>query len=234
MRPGQPVGYGKVVDSDELVLHAENFTLDHYAPHRRLGWSDQSGGVRSWSRDNTLVPKLLFNNAELPRDSDGNRQAPYLLKIKYNKEASIDNPFDAANKEYTTEAAIVIGRIEFNSDGKGYAEGADWERLLSDQRQIQLPYSHGARGLPIWRAHKLSEPWKDDDGLTFKVDVERNTIVYKKTGAPQITLWNVLQFTNNPTSPETVSALAFYGYGEVQRGGGGGDSELTNHKFTII
>ena len=53
----------------------------------------------------------------------------YNLKVRYNK--------GKATKEGTV---ISIGEIEFKSDGTAGAEGADWDRLLSNQRQTQLPY----------------------------------------------------------------------------------------------
>ena len=81
---------------------------------------------------------------------------------------------------------------------------------MSGQRQIQLPYSHGARGIPAWRGFKLSEPWEDGDVLKFTVDMNENKIVFQRADKPKKKLQNVLHFTNQ-NSPESVHVRAFVG-----------------------
>jgi hypothetical protein len=110
---------------------------------------------------------------------------------------------------WTAEAGIIIGGIEFNNTGNVNAEGADWDRVLAGQRQTQLPYSHGARGVSLWMNRKISEPWEDGDVLRFKVDVKENTVVFQKGDMPRKVLWNVLQFSNQPDNPDFVHLRAF-------------------------
>ena len=68
--------------------------------------------------------------------------------------------------------------MEFSSDGCVLAEGADWDILLTSQRQTQLPYSHNARGISTWLCRKRTEPWEDGDELKFRVDTNENMVVF--------------------------------------------------------
>jgi len=168
------------------------------------------------------LPKLLFDGNKLHRSSTESHI--YSLSIKYNvvkrwEGAQHPGPDDKA------EAAIIVGRICFSNNGSATAEGADWDRLLSGQRQTQLPYSHGARGVAAWRSHKLTEPWADGDILHLKVDLAENTVQFRKGTGTWKTLWNVLQFTNNPSNPESVALNVFCGYTS---------NSSTNCKLTIM
>ncbi|KAL3906783.1 MAG: hypothetical protein SGARI_003844 [Bacillariaceae sp.] len=147
----------------------------------------------------------------------------YALSIRYNK-----------NDEYdTSEAGIIIGEIEFNNKGFVMAEGADWDRLLNNQKQTQLPYSHGARGLPTWKERRISEPWVDGDELKFRLDTNENTIVFQKGNTPKKTFWNVLAFTNNRRYPEFLRAYAYAGNGKFV-GGKPENGKPEDVKFTIL
>ena len=121
----------------------------------------------------------------------------YNLKVRYNK--------GKATEEVT---GISIGEVEFQSDGTAGAVGADWDRLLSNQRQTQLPYAHGARGEPTWLRGKLSEPWEDGDELSFIIDTNENTITFQRNNLPKKALRNVLAFTNNRLYPEYLRVFA--------------------------
>ena len=52
----------------------------------------------------------------------------------------IDYQIQILGKLYQ-DAAIIIGEMEFHSKGYAIAEGADWDRLLNNQRQTQLPHT---------------------------------------------------------------------------------------------
>mmetsp|Transcript_8256 Transcript_8256/g.12700 ORF Transcript_8256/g.12700 Transcript_8256/m.12700 type:complete len:110 (-) Transcript_8256:31-360(-) len=69
---------------------------------------------------------------------------------------------------------------------------------------------HPMQGMPIWAERKISEPWKTDDVLTFKVDINENDIVFQKEGASEETFWNVLAFTNNRKSQiiESIQSIS--------------------------
>ena len=114
--------------------------------------------------------------------------------------------------------------MEFHSSGYAIAEGVDWDRLLNNQRQTQLPYSRGLRGVATWQSRKISEPWEGGEELKFKIDTNENTIVFQKGNTPAKTLWNVLAFTNNPKYPEYLRAFAYCGR---RKGTGEVDVKLT-------
>ena len=126
----------------------------------------------------------------------------YKLSIRY-EEAKSNSTADAQH------AGIVIGEIEFRSDGYAGAEGADWDRLLSNQRQTGLPYSHGARGKLKWLERKISEPWEDEDILNITIDTNTNTVTFQRNGLPWKVLRNVLAFTNNRVYPEYLRVFAY-------------------------
>ena len=177
-------------------------------------------GDPNWHYRNCLM-KLQFNGQALKHGSGS-----YQLTIEFN------NPQTDDQVAIDQEAAIIIGGIGFYNNGTVIAEGADWERLLSKQRQTQLPYSHGARGVPVWRAHKLSEPWEDGDVLKFKIDTNEDTVVFQRAKLPEKVLWNVLQFTNNRTSPDSVPVIVFCG-GKYQQAIHGGKAPKVKVKLTI-
>ena len=144
-----------------------------------------------------LLPQIVFNNkAEIMQKS-----GIYTLDVKYNASAEIQNQ----------DAGLIVGEMEFNSSGYAYAEGADWDRLLNNQRQTQLPYSHNTRGLATWLARKICEPWQDGDVIKIKIDTNENTVVFQKGNTPKKTFWNVLAFTNNPKYPEFLRVYAYCG-----------------------
>ena len=170
--------------------------------------SNGSGGTRN------LLAQLVFNDeAEL-----NHKSGIYTLTIKYN----------VSSGNTTQDAAIIIGEMEFHSSGYAIAEGADWDRLLNNHRQTQLPYSRGARGVATWQSRKISEPWEDGDELKFKIDTNENTIVFQKSNTPAKTFWNVLAFTNNAKYPEYLRAFAYCG-----RKGTGGEVKV-DVKLAII
>jgi hypothetical protein len=90
------------------------------------------------------------------------------------------------------DAGIIVGEMEFNSTGYALAEGADWDKLLNNQRQTQLPYSRGARGVSTWSVRKISEPWNDGDLIKIKIDTNESTLVFQNGDTPVKTFWNVL------------------------------------------
>jgi hypothetical protein len=100
--------------------------------------------------------------------------------------------YDEFEKNPCQDAGIVVGELEFNSTGYARAEGADWDKLLNNQRQTQLSYSHGQRGVPMWSVRKISEPWNDGDLIKIKIDTNESTLVYQKGDTPAKTFWNVL------------------------------------------
>ena len=59
----------------------------------------------------------------------------------------------------------------------------------------------------MWRRRKISEPWKDGVVLTFRSDLNENTVVYQKGDSPAKSLWNVLAFTNNRKNPDFIRLL---------------------------
>ncbi|KAL7541644.1 hypothetical protein ACHAXR_011089 [Thalassiosira sp. AJA248-18] len=118
--------------------------------------------------------------------------------------------------------------MEFNSKGYALAEGADWDRLLNNQRQTQLPYSHNARGQRMWMKRKICEPWLDGDEIKIRVDTNENTVVFKKGSTPAKTFWNALAFTNNPKYPESLRVFAYCGGESAQT------NETIDVKLTIV
>jgi hypothetical protein len=175
-----------------------------------------------WSGSSTTCPLLplleLDGKAELQLKS-----GIYALVVKYTCNSSGQDQLNPQNTN-KMEAGIIVGEMEFNSEGFVMAEGADWDRLLSNQRQTQLPYSHGARGVPMWLRRKVSEPWKDGDEIKIRVDPNENTIVFnvKKGNMPEKVFWNVLAFSNNSKNPDFIRLYAYCGgYGR------GYDGKLT-------
>ena len=170
------------------------------------------------SSTRNLLAQLVFNDkAEL-----NHKSGIYSLTIKYN----------VSSGNTTQDAAIIIGEMEFHSSGCVIAEGADWDRLLNNQRQLQLPYSRGARGVATWQSRKISEPWEDNDELKFKIDTNENTIFFQKGNTPAKTFWNVLAFSNNPKYPEYLCVFAYCG-GRHESGTKPGN-EVVDTKLTII
>ena len=146
--------------------------------------------------DNASISELCFNgNSKLAGNS-----GTYSLRLRYNEGRA--SPGERC-------ASVILGEIEFRSDGVADAEGTDWDRLLSNQRQSQLPYAHGARGEPTWLSRKLCEPWEDGDELNFIIDTKDNTVVFQKNGLPKKVLQNVLAFTNNRVYPEFLRVYAY-------------------------
>ena len=152
------------VDEEGLVLigyHFNNNNGSHPARHLNQSLTSFDGMAPKWVNDSNwgtrnVLAQLVFNDkAEL-----NHKSGIYTLTIKYNKSSGNSNQ----------DAAIIIGEMEFHSSGLAIAEGADWDRLLNNQRQTQLPYSRGARGVATWQSRKISEPWEDGDELKFKID----------------------------------------------------------------
>ena len=142
-----------------ITLHGKLFPYGEFPTMRSV-----------WDVEKASMNMLTFNGVSktmLKSDT-------YNLKVRYNK--------GKATKEGTV---ISIGEIEFKSDGTAGAEGADWDRLLSNQRQTQLPYAHGARGKPKWLEGKVSEPWEDGDALSFIIDTNENTITFQRNNLPK-------------------------------------------------
>jgi len=165
-------------------------------------WSDRY-------KTRPLLSHVVFNKeAELKL-----KTGVYLLSIKYCK---------GSEKKYaTSEAGIIIGEMDFNNSGYAMAEGVDWDRLLNNQRQTQLPYANGARGMPQWLRRKICEPWEDGDILKFRIDTNENTIVFQRGNTPKRVFWNVLAFTNNRTFPEFLHVYAYCGGVPVYSSSGG-------------
>jgi len=204
------IGEEYVGPSSSAGLFTRGFI--HPAGGRGQSWTDglysgisDSDMTPRWVNDlsesnfgtRNLLARLVFNDK---KELD-HKSGIYTLTIKYN--VSLGN-----NDQ---DAAIIIGEMEFHSEGHAIAEGADWDRLLNNQRQTQLPYSRGARGVATWQSRKISEQWVDGDELKFKIDTNENTIVFRKGNKPAKTFWNVLAFTNNPKYPEYLHAFAYCG-----------------------
>lgn len=192
--------FGKV-DSEGLVLLNESYPLRGYFSMSSNFHQCQDISPPPWSGNNTvrrLLPHLLFNNkGELNLKS-----GVYLLTIKFSS---------CKKNDPSNEAGIIIGEMEFNNRGYAMAQGADWERLLNNQRQTQLPYANGARGVATWIRRKICEPWEDDDVLKFTIDTNENTVVFQRGNTPKRVFWNVLAFTNNRVYPEFLHVHAYCG-----------------------
>jgi hypothetical protein len=132
--------YGRIEEKGKVLSGAEGYLTIHpskpCAPY---------GGVYEsykpeWSGSSTtrsLLPLLeLDGKAELQLKS-----GIYALVVKYTCNSSGKDQLDPLNTN-KMEAGIIVGERELNSEGFVMAEGADWDRLLSNQRQTQLPYSH--------------------------------------------------------------------------------------------
>ena len=157
-------------------------------------------GHPEWPYRDCLT-KLQFNNEPLKQGS-----GIYELKMKFNNDPQADD--QEANFQ---EAGVIIGGVGFYNNGIVVAEGDDWERLLSNQHQPQLPCSQGAGSVPMWHAQQLSEPWADGDLLMFQIDTNENTIIFQRANNNQTNLVSVSQFTNNQTNLHSVSLSAFCG-----------------------
>ena len=204
------IGEEYVGPSSSAGLYTRGFI--HPAGGRGQSWTDglysgisESDMTPRWVNDlsesnfgtRNLLAQLVFND----KSELNHKSGIYSLTIKYN----------ASSGNYAQDAAIIIGEMEFHSEGHTIAEGADWDRLLNNQRQTQLPYSRGARGVATWQSRKISEQWVDGDELKFKIDTNENTIVFQKGNTPEKTFWNVLAFTNNVKYPEYLRAYAYCG-----------------------
>jgi hypothetical protein len=197
-------------DGEGLMLTGDSFgTYIHPSAIYDCPYSGYSheNDIPNWSSGGSsggrhLLPQLLFNDkAKLPQ-----RSGVYSLSIMYSN--SRNQP---SGEPIQQEAGIVVGEMEFSNGGFVMAKGADWDRLLNGQRQTQLPYAHGARGVPCWRRRKISEPWEDGEELKFRVDTNENTIVFKKGDTPEKIFWNVLAFTNNQDYPDFLCVYAYCG-----------------------
>ena len=159
--------------------------------------------VPKWSLGNTrdVLPQLVLNvDAELKMKS-----GVYGLTVKYN---IIDTP----NQALHHEDGIVIGEVEFSSNGFAMAEGADWDRLLSEQRQTKLPYDHGARGMPMWmRAAKYPSLGRMEMNSSFRLirtktqSYSRRAICLKKSFGTSL----LLQYKQSQVSGLSSSLLLF-------------------------
>eukprot|EP00978_Attheya_sp_CCMP212_P010112 scaffold24251_cov40-Attheya_sp.AAC.3 len=147
------------------------------------------------------LPEVVFNDQPELKQKSG----IYHLAFKYN-----NKDHDKAGD--FQKAAIIVGEVLFSDDGFVNAEGADWDRLLGGQKQTQLPYAHGARGIPSWLHRKISEPWVDGDELKFRIDTNENTIVFQRSNYPEKVFWNILAFTNNRNFPDYVRVYAYAVY----------------------
>ena len=218
--------FGKAGNSDGVGLKGEHYPTSFLQSnglfYYRLGLGPYSSSflhqVPGWSNRHSecrlLLSQLTFNGkAEIQHKS-----GIYKLNIKY-------SVVDGGGNDDSSEAGIIVGEVEFNNRGYVVAEGADWDRLLTGQRQNQLPYSLGARGTLVWTHQKISEPWKDGDILKFTIDTNENTIVFQKGNTPKKVFWNVLYFTNNTKYPEYLRLFAYCG----------GQSEAaTKNELTIV
>jgi len=221
-----------LIEDDGLVLLGEKFPPPPFRGHDNSIFPSQqpegcitgylqpawSGGVSNLPVHD-LLPVLAFNGETELKQKSG----IFSLTVTHN--CSTTNT-DRYPPNLEQEAAIIVGQIAFSNDGCAMAEGADWDRLLSNQRQTQLPYSHGARGLPQWQSRKISEPWEDGVELTFRIDNNENTIVYKKGDTPEKVFWNTLAFTNNRNFPDFLRVFAYCG--------GGGKVEDLDMKLTFL
>jgi hypothetical protein len=196
------------ISTDTREHSSERDTLGYYVPR----WSNEY---------RQLLPQLQFNDQATLKLKSG----IYALTVKYH--------MPRKRADSSREAAVIIGEIEFINTGYAVAEGADWDRLLTNQKQTQLPYSHNARGVPQWRNHKISEPWEDGDELKFQIDTNENTIVYQRGNTPKKTFWNVLAFTNNRKYPEFLHMYAFCVWWPLYIGNIVNDEAL-DHSLTII
>merc|ERR1712238_337158 len=87
-----------------------------------------------------------------------------------------------------------------------------------------------------WYSHKVSDPWKDGDTLTFKLDLPKNTIGYTIRGASDNKVrsgWmftNVLAYTNNRVSPNYLQLFAYVGGKQSLQNA----SQYENVKFSTV
>lgn len=229
-RDGTTKSYGKIEESSGLVLIGEDLLYtgrDHPSVTTDIyGYGGQARNFKpNWSARpdlRELLPELAFEDKKELKHESG----VYSLTIRYNC---------CEQQNITKVSGIIVGEIEFNNEGFVLAEGADWDRLLSNQRQTQLPYSRNARGVPTWQRQKISEKWENDDELKFQIDTNENTIVFQRNSMPKKTFWNVLAFTNNRKFPEHLQAYAFCGWCNVSgRHSGGAPAPIGDVTMTII
>lgn len=198
---------GKLKDDSGLILLGEWIhSNDHPgSPCHQSGLG--YGHCPKWGNNlRSHLVELAFENANQLSLKSG----VYSLKIRY----TCGEPTCALRRTFIDPppvAAIIVGEIEFNNEGFVNAEGADWDRMLVNQRQTQLPYSNNARGVPTWLRRKISETWQNNDELKFLIDTNENTIVFQRNNMPKKTFWNVLAFTNNRKFPEFLRVYAFCG-----------------------
>lgn len=195
-RMSVPSSFGRI-DCEGLSLVGESFPQrSGHRHHPSTVYQSSDTYTPEWSTNNCrLLPQLVFDTkVEL-----GQKTGIYSLAVKFSK------------TDDAQDAGIIVGEMEFNDKGYVMAEGADWDRLLNNQRQTMLPYANGARGVPIWLRRKLTEPWEDGDVLKFRIDTNENTVVFQRGDMPEKALRNVLAFTNNRQHPEFLRAFAYCG-----------------------
>ncbi|CAB9523418.1 expressed unknown protein [Seminavis robusta] len=203
------------IDNTGLVIQARPYpTTGNMSEGMSILFGDDHGLYTShiiespaWTTDHgqrSLLPELVFNNDPKVKLKSG----IYCLQVRYKNATETTATLPTPTR---IEAGIIVGEIEFNSNGTVMAQGADWDRLLDSKRQTQLPYSHGARGVPTWSRRKISEPWLDGEVLKFRIDTNESTIVFQREGPPEKLFWNVLAFTNNRQFPDFLRLYAFCG-----------------------
>jgi len=142
-------------------------------------------------------------------------------------------------KNKDIEAAVIVGEIMFDSTGMVLAQGADWKKLFAGK--LQLKAQSTSNKMKKWYSHKVSDPWKDGDTLTFKLDLPKNTIGYTIRGASDNKVrsgWmftNVLAYTNNRVSPNYLQLFAYVGGKQsLQNASKNKASQYENVKFSIV
>jgi len=142
-------------------------------------------------------------------------------------------------KNKDIEAAVIVGEIMFDSTGMVLAQGADWKKLFAGK--LQLKAQSTSNKMKKWYSHKVSDPWKDGDTLTFKLDLPKNTIGYTIRGASDNKVrsgWmftNVLAYTNNRVSPNYLQLFAYVGGKQsLQNASKNKASQYENVKFTVV
>ena len=202
--------YGQCSNSELLVDSKQNLiAIDHDK------WLDDNG-ISSFSYEREWLEYHSISRTILCKDQRSDRSLIPQLSINGNVNVMLNSGIYSLAIRFSTdesncykEAAIVVGETSFSSDGYVRAEGADWDRLLNGQRQNQLPYTHGTRGEPTWMESKISEPWEDGVVLKFRIDTNKNTIIYQKGNTPKKVLSNVIAFTNNRMYPEYLKLFAY-------------------------
>jgi len=116
------------VDNEGMCLLSEAFpaNIDLYGASADEIFPSWSGG----NKMRLLLPQMVLNNkAELNLQSGA-----YLLMLKYRGSKGSET-----SDSFSEKARIIIGEMEFSSSGHVTAQSADWDRLLNNQRQMQLP-----------------------------------------------------------------------------------------------